>query len=74
MTNLWIVWNYVAAAYGQGEYSDALYSQEGATDGGLVNTGTAIMLFVAIASALIFLGIVIRFWKRPHRDNTQEQK
>lgn len=74
MNIAWTFWNLLAAAYGEGTYSESVYSHQGVLDGGLVDTGTAIIAFVSVACFLIFVGLVIRLWKRPGKNKTPDQQ
>lgn len=69
---------YLADVYGQGAYGSCDYnqtscstsggsSQNGSSNGGgsLVDTGTVVVLIVAIACALVVAGLLVRFWRRP---------
>jgi hypothetical protein len=33
----------------------------------LTNTGTAVLLFVSVACFIIFVALIVRFWRRPKR-------
>lgn len=72
-------YNYIfAQAYGEGSYNQSTYNgeqttetststasgSEATTSGTLANTGMYIALIVAIACALIFLALIIRFVRR----------
>lgn len=75
----------LAAAYGQGDYgSDAYNAQStsgtggstttGANSGGssvLTNTGFDIALIVVIACVVVFVALIVRFWKRPAKKPVQ---
>jgi hypothetical protein len=73
--------NYFGSTYGSGPYGSSTYdgaAQSAATtqstapaatptaNGGvLANTGFDVMLAVSLACLIIFVALVIRFWRRP---------
>ncbi len=71
--------NYVAQSYGSGAYNSSTYqngtttastapgpnNSSGTTGSTLTNTGFDIALIVTIACTVIFVALVVRFWKRP---------
>jgi hypothetical protein len=61
---------YLAQAYGAGAYNNSNY-QGGSTGGNfnglLTNTGFDLLVVASIACLLVFLALLIRFWKRPSR-------
>lgn len=66
---------YFAQSYGQGNYSSCSYndSTSCSTSGGssssgtLTNTGTMVLLVVSVACLIIFVALIVRFWRRPKR-------
>lgn len=72
---------YFAQAYGEGTYSDGLYSctneqiangtcaaAAGSTDGsgsGLADTGLAVLVIVTLACLVMFVALIVRIWRRP---------
>lgn len=65
--------NILADVYGGGNYDSAAYGSGSSTGtstttssgGTLSNTGFDILLIASIACAIIFVALVVRFWKRP---------
>lgn len=53
--------------YGQDPYGTAPYNGQvtQSSSGGLVNTGSFVILTITVASLLILTALVVRFWKRP---------
>lgn len=65
---------YLAQAYGSGNYGDCGYNTSttcsGATTGGstpLVNTGLAIAAIVTLACFILFIAVLVRWWRRPRK-------
>jgi hypothetical protein len=71
---------YFASTYGEGDYNSQTYSgcttnaQTGVCEptqasGGnvLVNTGTGILIAVTLAVTIIFISLVIRFFRKPSK-------
>lgn len=65
--------NYFASTYGAGNYDSTTYQGSSNTitpastssAGVLTDTGFDISLIVTIAATLIFIALIIKFWKRP---------
>jgi hypothetical protein len=69
----------VAANYGEGSFGNCDYNENDAcastggstgssgsgSNGGLADTGTAVALIFAVACLIIFVSLLIRFWRRP---------
>jgi len=74
---------YFAQVYGSGSYSTCTYgtignqttncssSSSSSNSGVLTNTGFDILLGATIACAIIFVALMVRFWKRPKKPNGQ---
>lgn len=71
-----------AQAYGACSYGSTTYQTTGSSCGSssgstgttgsgsiLTNTGFDVLLVVSLACATIFVALVVRFWKRPKRQN-----
>jgi hypothetical protein len=64
---------YGCGAYGAGTYQNSSCASNGGgttndgSGGQLTNTGFDILLIATIAVALIFAGLVVRFWRRPKK-------
>ncbi|HEY8999501.1 MAG TPA: hypothetical protein VIM53_04270 [Candidatus Saccharimonadales bacterium] len=66
---------YFAQAYGEGTYSACNYndstscttSSSSSGSGTLANTGTMVLLVVSVACLIIFVALIVRFWRRPKR-------
>lgn len=70
---------YFAQAYGQGTYSSCNYNDSvscttsggsgsgSSSSGTLTNTGIMVLLIVSIACLIIFIALIVRFWRRPKR-------
>ncbi|HSW99333.1 MAG TPA: hypothetical protein VLF71_05885 [Candidatus Saccharimonadales bacterium] len=65
--------SYGCSAYGSGAYNSSAVcgastsSGSGAASGTLTNTGIAVSLIVGVASLLLLVAILVRFWRRPAR-------
>lgn len=64
---------YIAATYGSGSYDSATYggnttSSTGTsgtgTTGQLADTGFGVLAFVTVACLIIFVALLVRFWRR----------
>jgi ABC-type multidrug transport system permease subunit len=59
---------YGSCSYGSGSYDNATCAtgtaSNGSNGGVLTNTGFDILLGVTIACAIIFVALVVRFWRR----------
>ena len=64
-----------AVAYGEGDYGACGYPEQGQTSitcpgtvaeerSGLAGTGIDLLVIVTIACVLIFIGLLVRFWRR----------
>lgn len=75
-------YNIVAQAYGSSNYGSCNYN-DGSTctstgttttttssGGTLVNTGTMVIAFVALAAFIIFIALIVRIWRRPKKSAT----
>lgn len=77
----YVINNYFAQTYGGCAYSSSTYqngscsagtstgtsASTGSSGGLLTNTGFDIALAVTIACTIIFVALLVRFWKRPAR-------
>jgi len=73
---------FAQTTYGQGTYNSCTYgdttsctstggnagSGSGASGASLTNTGLMIALVVAVASLIVFVALIVRFWRRPKRE------
>lgn len=79
----------IADAYGQGTYGGCTYNQSSAcstsastngasstsgSTGTLADTGIVLIAIVTIACVLIFVGLLVRFWRRPVKTSESEAK
>lgn len=58
--------------YGSDAYNSSQYNGEitqASQPGSLVNSGTAIFMFVAIGGLLIFTALLVRFYKKPKKSS-----
>jgi ABC-type multidrug transport system permease subunit len=69
---------YFGQAYGEGNYSEGIYSctteqvangtctpaSTTTTSGGLANTGIAVVAIVTLACLVVFVSLIVRFWRR----------
>ena len=71
----------IASTYGSGTYNSDVYngststgtSTGGSSSGGvLTNTGLDIVAAVTLACVIIFVALVVRFWKRPAKRPTPQ--
>ena len=75
----YLVYSIFAQAYGEGAYGESTY-QNGTTSsssstvtstsgssGLLTDTGLTILVIATIACALIFVALLVRFWRRPSK-------
>ena len=76
-----LAYTYDSGSYGASTYERSTTAQTGATSGGgtssaaggvLTNTGFDILLAATLACAIIFVALLVRFWKRP-RTNTPSE-
>ena len=66
---------FLASTYGSGTYNTDVYNGStstgtgtGSSSGGaLTNTGIDIVAAVTFACVIIFVALVVRFWKRPNK-------
>jgi len=72
---------YFADSYGQGTYGCGEYDSSSTTScaassggnstgsgsGSLVDTGMMIVLVATVACAIVFISLLVRFWRRPAR-------
>jgi len=70
-----------AQAYGSGSYGSSTYNGQvttttTSTSGGsssiLVDTGTMVLAFVTIACVIIFVALVVKFWKRSNKKTSDK--
>ena len=65
-----------AQAYGEGAYGSSTYQDgtigssttttaSGGTNGALTDTGFDVLLIATIACVVIFVALLVRFWRRP---------
>jgi hypothetical protein len=59
---------------GSGSGSSSGSGSAGSSSGTLSNTGFDIVAAVTVACVIIFLALIIRFWKRPHRSEPKNNK
>lgn len=65
---------FFAQAYGEGSYGECDYSSQNTTcvsggggnsvGSGLANTGIELLVIATVACLLIFVGLLVRFWRR----------
>ena len=64
---------YGCSSYGSGAYNSSAVCGASTSSGGaaasgtLTNTGIAVSLIVGVASLLLLVAILVRFWRRPAR-------
>lgn len=67
--------DYNSYYYGSDVYSSSQYNGEitqasqQAQAGSLVNSGTAIFMFIAVGGILIFTALLVRFYKKPKKSS-----
>lgn len=62
-----------AQAYGEGAYGSSTYQNgtvtstttSGGTNGTLTDTGFDVLLIATVACVVIFVALLVRFWRRP---------
>lgn len=66
-----------AQAYGEGAYGSSTYqngtvtsttTSGGGTNGALTDTGFDVLLIATIACVVIFIALLVRFWRRPAKN------
>lgn len=53
-------------------YNSCVPTGQTAESGGLVNTGFAIAVVVTLAVTIMFIGVLVRFWRKPSKKQPTE--
>lgn len=76
----YLVYSLFAQAYGEGAYGSSAYGAEGSTStvtstsgstsgGVLSDTGLTLLVIATMACLVIFVALLVRFWRRPSKSS-----